>query len=89
MRVFCGLPNGLVLHNDAGGVSVPLRHGSNEVDDDFAKAWFALHDGAENKSSLVVDGLVYIMNDVDTETDDAEAEAKAPKVAPYRKPKGS
>lgn len=81
MRVYCTAPNGVSLHNDfdrsTAYQEVALHFGVNDVDDGFAKPWFAYHADPAHPSALIVDHTVYEL------VEDKPAKvAKEPKAPP-------
>jgi hypothetical protein len=75
MKVYCTLPNGVVLHDDFDRTTplteVALQFGVNNVDDDFAAKWFDYH--KEHGSPLIDDHSVYeLVEDEPVEVDDED-----------------
>lgn len=74
MKIVCAALSGFKLH--LGDVQVEIKHGINVVEDEFGKAWMALHRDSSNVLPMVHDGLIYEV------PEDAPSEAKSePEVA--------
>lgn len=76
MKIGCEALSGFKLH--LGDAQVEIKHGINVVEDDFGKAWMALHRDSSNVLPMVHDGLIYEVPEDEPSEAKSEPEAAEP-----------